>query len=51
MLSEEEKAQLLSELDNIEADIQDANEEQDDIQSKIDDVKNKLNPPEDDKEE
>jgi hypothetical protein len=50
MLSEDEKAQLLSELDNIEADIQDANEEQDDIQSKIDDVKNKLNPPEEPEE-
>jgi hypothetical protein len=48
MLSDEEKAKLLSELDEMEADIQDSAHEPDDIQTKIDDVKNKLSPPEDD---
>lgn len=50
LLSEEEKAQLLSELDNIEADIQEQTDSTDDIQSKIDNVKNKLNPPSEDTE-
>jgi len=45
LISEEEKKQLLSELDNIEADIQES--EPDDLESKIDDIKNKLNPPSD----
>lgn len=50
LLSAEEKAQLLSELDEIEADVHDVTDDQADMQSKIDDVKNKLNPPKDPEE-
>ena len=42
LLTEEEKKQLLSELDDIESTAQDV--EDDNIQSKIDDVKKKLKP-------
>lgn len=45
IISEEEKRQLLSELDNIESDISEQQDTKDDVQNKIDDIKNKLNPP------
>ena len=44
LISEEEKRQLLSELDGIEADMLNHNDTND-VQNKIDDIKNKLNPP------
>jgi len=44
LISEEEKRQLLSELDSIEADMSNHNDTND-VQNKIDDIKNKLNPP------
>jgi hypothetical protein len=44
LISEEEKRQLLSELDNIEAEMS-SHDEANDVQNKIDDIKNKLNPP------
>lgn len=44
LISEEEKKQLLSELDGIENDIADSS---DDVQDKLDDIKNKLKPPSD----
>lgn len=52
LLSEEEKKQLLSELDEIEADVQDSGAE-DIVQQQIDNVKKKLKPPtkEEDEEE
>ena len=50
LLSEEEKLQLLSELDAVETDVEGQVDEQVDIQTEIDNVKDKLNPPEEPEE-